>query len=184
LDGVSSLEYIAISWTETQSYSGVSISAELANSGTGEAYLMTAIGPGTTTSSQLASVPVTFPGAATSTVLFSGLSLGPGTYYLLLSGNTLNQLAGWEVTYSNSPTITTDSGVTRTPGDYFTDALPVAYPPSATFTFTPYESSDGYLLYSVTGTPVTTPEPSTGTLLSVALGLMCFRWVRRKPPVV
>jgi hypothetical protein len=55
---------------------------------TGQAYLMTAIGPGTTVASQAATAPFFVPGTLvtpTSADLFSGLSLGPGTYYLLLT---------------------------------------------------------------------------------------------------
>jgi hypothetical protein len=72
------------------------------------------------------------------------------------------------------PTITTDSGVTRTIGSYYTDDPPVSYPPGGSYTYYPFDN-DGYPLYDVTGTLVAVPEPGTGAVLTVALGLIFFR---------
>lgn len=82
----------------------VSVSAEIDPNGNGSthtaigtAYLTTRIGPGTTTANQLASVPFSVTGIDTPvlTTLFSGLTLGAGTYYLVLSSPP-NESAGWE----------------------------------------------------------------------------------------
>jgi hypothetical protein len=168
---------LAISWTQTLSFGGVIVSAELQGSGTGNAYLMTAIGPGTTSASQIASVPFTFPGSATYLTLFSGLSLGPGTYYLLLSGDTGTQRSGWSIPFS--PTYTTGPGVTRMIGYNYTSQPPVAYPPAAVFTNYPFDN-DGGAIYTVTGTLVAAPEPGLRALVGLVLGLMLLR-MRRKP---
>jgi hypothetical protein len=84
---------VASSWTQTASFSGVTIDASLGSVDpgftSGTAYLMSAIGPGTTPASEVdAPVNFTVPvgsnfGSVPLTVLFSGLNLGPGTYYLV-----------------------------------------------------------------------------------------------------
>jgi hypothetical protein len=168
---IDSMDYIAISWTQTSSYAGVSISTELVGGGSGIAYLATAIGPGSTPANQVASDVFNFPGSVTNLTLFSGLSLGPGTYYLLLTGTTApNQPSGWEITYS--PTFTTDSGVTRLVGlDFSSDS-------GATYSYYPFDNNSGPI-YSVTGTLVTS-ESGTGALVSVVLGAMLLGIGARK----
>ena len=87
------------SWTQAAPASNVTVSALVATNigvATGQAFLTNRIGPGTTTSNQIASGPysapeMTFPqrqdaNGAPYTVLFNGLNLAPGTYYLILQG--------------------------------------------------------------------------------------------------
>jgi hypothetical protein len=83
-----------VSWTQTGSYTDVTISAFLSSAtdgalGTGTIYLTDQIGPGTTVANQIAETTVSglaFP-QLTATSLFSGLDLGPGTYYLITASN-------------------------------------------------------------------------------------------------
>ncbi|MGA2255528.1 MAG: hypothetical protein ABSG53_12765, partial [Thermoguttaceae bacterium] len=79
-------EYVrAAGWSQTSTYSGVTITAEIdpgIGSGTsGTAYLMTQIGPGTTSAEQIATASFSATGSAFSpalNTLFTGLTLGPG----------------------------------------------------------------------------------------------------------
>ena len=92
----------AVSWTQSVTASNVTIEAwvvrpisEIGPAELGEAYLMSAIGLGTTPASQIVA-PVSFTtplvgnpddlNAITPVTLFTGLTLPPGTYYLVLGG--------------------------------------------------------------------------------------------------
>jgi hypothetical protein len=104
----------AAGWSQTESFTNVTVEADLGglysafeinNAGTGHAYLMRQIGPGTTVANQVAFT--TFPGvggnvALGMTTLFTGLTLGPGTYYLVL-GSDAASAGTWAV--DTSPTI-------------------------------------------------------------------------------
>jgi hypothetical protein len=150
------------SWMQTGTFSGVNIAAEIDPAGsssvshtsTGTAYLMTQVGPGTTPANELANAPFSVTGTQfnpTLVTLFTGLTLGPGIYYLVLSAPA-SQSAGWDI--ADIPTTpTTAPGVTLVDGNLRgPEAL---YPPSTNFS-----NAFGNLLeYSVTGNAV--PEPST-----------------------
>jgi hypothetical protein len=105
---------VAVSWTQTASERNVTIAAGLQTSYAGfeggTAYLMNAIGPGTTAANEVvAPVGFTVPPPANPasplvpTVLFTGLVLQPGTYYLVLTAPTATPLPangspmGWEI---------------------------------------------------------------------------------------
>lgn len=167
---------LGVKWTQTSVFSGVSIFATIAlGPDTGFAYLTTRTGTGTTVADQVAGAPFTFPATTTETALFSGLTLGPGTYYLTLTVTNNGGSAGWWGT--NAQTVTTAAGVTLSP-DYDT-FTPAAYPPATNF-FTPTSTN---LLFRVTGVAV--PEPSTMAALLTGAGLTflgCLRrWFRTKP---
>jgi hypothetical protein len=176
-------EMLVSSWTETGSYINVSISAVLSNqfggnpNSTLSAYLTDRIGPGTTAADVIASTsisPTTFDETDT---LFTGLSLGAGSYYLVLAAP--GKFAGWWGT--NSPTITTDTGVTDT-GYYYTNlqgngSPDDAFPPASTFS----PDTTDFLLYSATGTASSaTPEPSSFILAGLA-GIFLFSVKSRLP---
>jgi hypothetical protein len=161
-------------WSTLGSFSNVSISAEVSDFGDPAsvitAYLTTAIGPTETTEDQIATF--TFSPATNDEVdtLFSGLNLGPGSYYLVLaSGSTA--ISGWWG--ARSPTTTTGSGVTFN-GDGFANNVDSgspdpANPPASTFVF------DLGLLVDVTGDPVTVPEPaSLALMLPAAIAAICL----------
>jgi len=159
------------SWTQTGTYSNVVITALIngyyPQPTTAFAQLMNAIGPGATLGNQIASATVPVPlypdFSYASTTLFSGLTLGPGTYYLVVSQS-------WAWDESQYATVVTGAGVSNLSHGFVNTAQ--AFAPSSTFT------SDAYpLLFSVSGDNVAaTPEPATQLMLGVAiLGLMMWR---------
>ena len=147
----------ASSWTSSIPYSGVDIDAVLGNgtAGTqGIAYLMTQIGPGTTTASEVARSTFSFPSDDTSMTLFTGLALTAGTYYLVLGSAGPYVAGGWHDALPN-PTIVLGAGVTRN-GDYLANNLST-YTPASVFRQNAGINSDPFLQYSV----ATIPEPET-----------------------
>jgi hypothetical protein len=170
------------SWTQTGGFTGVNIaveidpagSATISHTSTGTAYLMTLVGPGTSPANQLANAPFSVTGTQfnpTLETLFTNLTLGPGTYYLVLSAPA-SQSAGWDIaTIPTTPT--TAPGVTLVDGNR--SGVEAAYPPATNFN-TPFAN---LLEYSVTGTA--TPGPSTLGLFAAGLAALAFcvrRWVR------
>jgi hypothetical protein len=102
----------SVGWSQTGTYTNVSISADVNITGspgdppvkptdTGHSFLTTQVGAGTTVANQIASG--TFAGTSDWAsnphpnwiTLFTGLTLGPGTYYLTL--DTTGYGGGWRV---------------------------------------------------------------------------------------
>jgi hypothetical protein len=77
----------------------VSVSANLSSWGvaeqTGRAYLTTQIGEGTTVANEIASTDFTFPLTPANLVLFQGLHLPPGAYYLSIIGDSPSWGSCW-----------------------------------------------------------------------------------------
>jgi len=188
-------------WTQSSGYTGVTITAELADFSSveahGTAYLMTQIGPGTTSADE-----VTAPAAIStsdfglsSITLFSGLTLPAGTYYLVIASDGNLGWFGWpdpSIVAPVTPFITKDSGVTTPtePNLVINNTADVAsFAPASDFAsdggapdFGCTTPCPGLLLFAATGTPASTtvvPEPSTGTLVPVAVGLGVFFYRRR-----
>jgi hypothetical protein len=149
----------SVSWTQSSTYSNIRITASFFNftpsspgaAATGTAYLTTQIGSGTTVAQQIASVPVAVTSTAPVTVtLFSGLTLGPGTYYLSVNPNSAVRAPDnltWAGIFSGGgATVTTAPGVTANEN---TDvpSTPAAYPPASTF----IGGLGRAMLYTVTG---------------------------------
>jgi hypothetical protein len=166
----------AVTWTQPGSYTNVSIGANLAianglSTGTGTAYLVTALGPSATL---LDSDPITVtgnPGLNTMTSLFTGLSLGPGTYYLLINPTDINAADSLDWDGSGTPTQTLDTGVTQQADRMLSGT--VAAPPYDSANIA--SSSSVSHLFSVTGTPAVgvvsgVPEPGTMGMLALGLG--------------
>ncbi len=114
--GADGVAYV-VGWSQTKTYSNVSISAKLfyagafkgSTSGNFKAYLSTSIGPGAVAlATQAGAIPTSATAPATYTV-FSGLTLGPGTYYLTIAAPDVLSNPGWE---TGSGSIVLDSGVT------------------------------------------------------------------------
>jgi len=183
----------AVSWTQTGSYSNVSVSAYLfgelpVTGGQSEqytAYLTNNIGAAATAANNVAppvtnfSQPFSAPAPGTPTLLFSGLTLGPGTYYLVIQ--SLNTSAGgflWESKAGLSPVF--GSGVSGgafylASSDGSTGALNAGFAPGSVFG---QPSIGGSVMYSVTGDPGTsTPEPLS--LMLSGVGLAAFGLLRR-----
>jgi hypothetical protein len=172
---------VTAGFTTGQDYSNVSISAELGGITTQNvtAYLTTQIGPGTTAAMhEIATTTIGLPGLGpVLTPIFTGLSLGAGTYYLTLFHPT-DTGGSWYT--SDAAVITTAAGSSHDfDGRYITNfpmvVLP-AYAPAATFselmTFDdPPQNRD--LLY-VVETVAIIPEPSTAVLAAAALAALAI----------
>lgn len=164
-------------WTQTSSYTNVTISAEINTGQTpgaiGDAYLTNQIGTGTTTANQIAATAYSVTGANNAysdVTLFTGLTLGPGTYYLVITSpdyNTTSNGEGWELDLS--------SGVADT-GVALMSAVNT-YPNSGIQTYAPADSFTGNIGgnsydFSVTAEPTAaTPEPAPLACLIAAVGL-------------
>ena len=161
----------AVGWSQTQGYSNVTIGAALDDFAGSHpnftAYLTTQIGPGTSATQEIASASVVGPNVANPTTslttIFTGLTVGPGTYYLTIYGDVNAGLVGlpplpgdcW--TYTTSPTTTLDTGVTLLLGNGEAAGV-AAYPPASAI---PASGGQSFpLLFQVTGTPVTPPSLS------------------------
>jgi hypothetical protein len=152
--GIQSSQDIPVSWIQSDPFSNVSIYATLSPSNraaTMEAFLTDRIGPGTTAASdQIASTYFDTPatdGTPQEFLIFSGLNLPAGTYYLTIYP-PFNNIIGWP--YTSSPNITTAPDASYNGG--YTGANNASYPPA----------SDNFaslnFLFRVTGTQAV-PEP-------------------------
>lgn len=166
---------VGVSWTQSATYTDVSISAELTGFGrtteTGRAFLTNSIGPSTTPANELAFSNFLFPASESYVTLFNNLTLSPGSYYLSLVGDSPSWGSGWIV--SNSDTIYDAPGISSL-------SNLIGYT-SPRLTFVP--ASDFYLSgvaahFQVEGV-LQTPEPSTAALgfsLALVTGLfLCNR---------
>ena len=175
---------VVASWTETGSFSGVTVKAAIGSvdSGfrSGTAYLTKAIGPGTTPTNQVVpQVGFTAPLVTSKfdpfplTTLFSGVSLGPGTYYLVLAAPFRDQSfsdLGWQ--FETSGLVTVAPGVSL--GNYsaantFFSAVD-SFAPASTF----LTLSGGQAFFEVS----TIPEPYSLTLMLIGLGSLITRKCR------
>lgn len=176
---VSDAEALEVSWTSTNSYDYVSVSVSLgqvsAPAVTGTAYLTTQIGAGTTAASEVGRANFTFPNPTGGTVqLFNNLSLGPGTYFLVLYSTSAIG-GGWSV--ASPPTQITDNGVTIGGSGYFYDpgyaAVFGPFPYAPVVPFSPLFSPEA-LVFSVDGSPTSpgnVPEPSCIYLTGFAVAI-------------
>jgi hypothetical protein len=167
----------AASWTTTSAYSNVSIAATVGayvGSGTMTAYLTTAIGPTETAADQVATSTIPVGGGPEQDTFFSGLSLGAGTYYLVLTSSATPLDYWFGSNGAGGTTITTDTGVTYG-GDYFVVLfLNGANPPASNFTYV----GDNGVNFQVTGDSASTvPEPGSISLVLIGMagGLYLFR---------
>jgi len=181
---IDSSSIVSTSWSEAGSYTEVSIaalvdSAIVGQTPTADAYLTTQIGPGTTTADEIAhsqfTVPVNLPICSPSScgamvTLFSGLSLGPGNYFLTMGPDPISiGVVGWFPALN--PSVLLDTGVSE--GNSFFASAMASYPPASDFGVSPFAMN-----FVVTGTPTSAiPEPSTATL--VAFGTFFLLIIRR-----
>lgn len=120
-------------WTQSDTYNTVSVSAKLTSNGaasqTGRAYLTTQIGPGTSPDQQIAYTEFTFPIPVTKVVLFQGLLLRPGTYYLSIIGDAPSWGSCWT---ASATSVVTGTGVSSL-GGLGASAAPSTYFPATPF---------------------------------------------------
>jgi len=179
----------AVTWTQTGTYSDVTIGANLAtNNGlstsTGTAYLMTQLGPGTTAADEV-TAPFAIsvsgnPGLNTMTQLFSHLTLGPGTYFLLIDPTSINMIDSLDWDGTNPPLQTLDTGVTQGSNLELSGSVAAFSPASSSVALTnvsPIFSVTGDLV-PVTGTSAT-PEPSSIGMMLAGFAAVGFT-VRKK----
>lgn len=173
-------------WSQTSSATNVSIAAMLDSTVapytaafSGDAFLMSQVGSGTTTAEQLAtasySVPANSDGLVT---LFSGLDLLPGTYFLVV--DVTSGVGGWDgSTYP--PVLITASGVTflgtgsREVG--FSGAAP--YTPSINFDYGTYGNQLEFTVTSV-DTAALAPEPPAIALCGTGLLVITLIATKKK----
>lgn len=177
-------QLLASSWISEDAWADVSIAAVLSSNAVlgqppgnaGTAWLMTRIGPGTTALDQVAMSEFSFPPAPQPVSLFSNLTLGPGTYYLVVSAAPGFNEGIWQEAYGcndcivTPPVIQTAARVTRNP-DFIAHAeYTFAYGPAGDFELDKGLRGDPFVKYTVTGTLLTEiPEP--GSYSSVCVGM-------------
>jgi hypothetical protein len=176
---------VAVSWSQTAAFSNVIIDASLVSSDSGfrggMAYLMNAIGPGTTPASEVVA-PASFTAPVSTdtsvdvplTVLFTGLNLGPGTYYLVLAAphaDVFPSPLGWQD--ANTPVVT--SAAAASIGFSFIALGPSVAPfaPASQFNI-----STSATMFDVSG--VLVPEPSSLTLFGIGTLAAAAVLVRRR----
>jgi uncharacterized protein (TIGR03437 family) len=143
---------LAFPFTVGQAYTGVSISVALTGTFSGTAYLTTQIGPSATASSQIATAPYSSSGPNAFQVVLQGISLSPGTYYVVLSTSQYTPPQGLATTIS--PVTTADYGAS-TPYGFYASASGNAFAPSDSFTLvalTDPGKVGGTPLMNITGT--------------------------------
>jgi hypothetical protein len=175
------------SWTQTKPSVNTSVGAIIDGPGTCKAWLMNQVGPGTTSFyNEIASVEFTPPidlsasqyfdlSSVPYTPLFTGLSLAPGTYYLVFLGP--HSGTAWLGDYD----VTVNTAAGFTVGAYavvnqLNGILDSSYIPASTFVINSVPNQ--YPFYRVEGSPV--PVPATLLLLgSGLLGLGGWRRFRK-----
>jgi hypothetical protein len=178
----------AVSWTQTSTYTDVTIDAFIGGNGLvapaeATAYLMSQIGPGTTSADEVTTPPfsIDLPYGPDSFVqLFSNLTLGPGTYYLVIDPTSNFGWGGDTI-----PAQILGTGVTQNL-DGLDSGTIASFAPASSFTA---QNSDTRL-FSVTGTlsstgaPSPVPEPSTTVLLAIGLGGLGMLARRRRAHLI
>lgn len=183
----------AAGWSQTVTYTDVTISAPLADLSSGgpiagvqgTVYLMNQVGLGTTSANNVAP-PVAISGLTatfTPRVLFSGLTLGPGNYYLVWVSTSTESLS-MSMQGSGGPlNLTLGTGVADLGNS--SGLVPAPFPP-ATGALSPTEPANNYF-FTVTGTlasppPAGVPALGPGSMIVLAslLALLALVVLRRR----
>lgn len=180
----------AVSWTQTNASSNVTLSALLRRNEGAAAnwYVTTAVGAGTTAAQVVYSGSYLAPAASIGTdfngdprtVLGTGLNFAPGTYFLVLDGpaGSLTNNANWEGDSLSNVSINLASGFS-VGGFLATDPLttvPDPFAPASTF------ATNGQLGFAFVFELESFAQqvPVAPTLPLVALGLAALAVVRRR----
>ena len=179
----------AVQWTQTVATTNVTLTADLGikppPGDSGPWYVTTTLGAGTTAANVVYSGTYSPPALNafdfnfnddTRTVLGTGLSFGPGTYYLVLSGPPglgplitpvfLLPAVGW--VGDASPTVDTAPGFSV--GSYFKSTATDSFAPASTFVTV----SGGKYVFEQEGTLAATEVPEPGALSLLLAGLAAF----------
>lgn len=172
-------------WNQAAIYNNVTITAPLEDNSSGgpiggiegTVYLTTRIGPGTT-AADLVAPPVNISGLTntfTVRTLFTGLNLGPGTYYLTFKSTNSNPLS-MSMEGASLPVITTGPGVFPDGSDGQISSA--AFPPATAVTL----SQPGNLFVNVSGTliqnlAIPALSPVMLAMLAVGLALVALRFM-------
>lgn len=188
--GFANQQVMVLGWNQTTNYTGVNISMPLEDLSTGgpisgvegTVYLVNQIGTGTTTGNYVAA-PVDVSGLTSSwssRLLFSGLTLGPGNYYVVLFSTSVNDLSMSPEAASWPPVQTMGSGVALLGVGAALTAT--TFPPASDFG--PLSPPNyAHLFIDITGTNVpvaNVPEPSTMILFGSGLGALGLAAWRRR----
>jgi hypothetical protein len=195
---IGDFEVVSTSWSESNSYTDVSITALVNSPSIGgppsaTAYLTTRIGPGTTVMDEVAraafAVPLELPvcsptgSCGANVTLFSGLSLGPGDYFLTMGPPTDGNV-GWFPAID--PTVIEDSGVTLGSCVAAFSSAIAPYPPTSAFgppgtCGSGPDNTSFVMIFAVTGTAENAvPEPAPVALIGCgALSLLIGRTARQ-----
>jgi hypothetical protein len=176
---VPSVEFGGPSWSQTQSYTNVTISESFNATRSGftiDAYLMKGIVPQPMANQVAHSVTALNAGDASYT-LFSGLTLTAGTYTLVVDSLTSQPNTVGGISTVDPPTILLDTGVTYPFANYGT-FLSGGQPPYAPNASGYVAHPDGFPIFSVVGSAV--PEPSSLIMVGTAgvLGVLGYGWRR------
>lgn len=179
----------AVTWTQSVAATNVSLSIVarplVSIPATGDWFVTTAIGAGATAADVVASGSYSFETAispaqstnldlAPRTVLGTGLSFGPGTYYLVIDGPAGPFLgnAYWYGDVTLVPQLAPGFSV----GPSLFTLAPQAFAPAGSF----IAQTEAVLLFEIDGDIAVVPLPASLPLLAAGLALLGF--VRRRAP--
>jgi hypothetical protein len=167
----------AVEWSQTATYTDVDVTANLFTPsfpGVVDYSLVTEIGTGTTfATSGIIQGSATTPTNPANVNLFDLSSLGPGTYFLVLSSPSPNTC--WQYNYPFQGNYSTAPGVTFLGDDWsYGSSIDSAYAPGSSFSGAtlPVE-------FQVTGTTAA-PEPATLGMCLIALGGLAIFTSRKR----
>lgn len=188
--GFGSQRAFATGWHQTTTFTNVSISMPLSDNTAGGpiggvqgvVFLMNQIGPGTTATNEV-TPPVSISGLLGSfnTIsLFSGLTLGPGDYFIVLAPTNAGDGAeSFSPEGSSSSVAVLGIGVTQLNGGV--PNLVAAFVPATDFLVTGPEASPANIFITVTGDTDAEAVPEPATIWSSVAGIAAVVcWKRRR----